>query len=215
VLPTQLTGPAYFVSHGGAKFPELVVILQGEGVRVDLDGETFISKAGITSSTFNTVPDVPVGSFELALPEGANSALAANGGLCSQTLTMPTTITAQNGAVIHQSTRIAATGCRPAIGVVGHGVRGRTATITVSVPSAGELVATGAGLSRAVGRAGGAGNVTVRLTLSKGEQRFVGRHPGRRLRVAVRLRFNPAQGSQLSSLVTVLIPRGAASSGAS
>ncbi|HWX46408.1 MAG TPA: hypothetical protein VNY52_13960 [Solirubrobacteraceae bacterium] len=44
VLPVPLSGPAYFVSHGGAKFPELVVVLQGDGVIVDLRGETFISK---------------------------------------------------------------------------------------------------------------------------------------------------------------------------
>ena len=70
LIPVPLEGPAYFVSYGGAKFPELVVVLQGYGVTIDLHGETFISKAGITSSTFRTVPDAPVGSFELTLPEG-------------------------------------------------------------------------------------------------------------------------------------------------
>ena len=65
VLPVPLNGPAFFVSNGGAKFPELIVVLQGYGVTVDLHGETFISKAGITSSTFESVPDVPIGSFEL------------------------------------------------------------------------------------------------------------------------------------------------------
>ncbi len=59
--------------------PELIVVLKGDGVTVDLDGKTFINKAGVTSSTFKTVPDVPVGSFELKLPEGKYSALTANG----------------------------------------------------------------------------------------------------------------------------------------
>jgi hypothetical protein len=111
VLPVTLTGPAYFVSYGGAKFPELVVILQGYGVTVQLHGETFISKTGITSSTFRQVPDVPITSFELKLPEGKYSALAANGNLCTTKLKMPTAFTAQNGAVIHQSTPISVTGC--------------------------------------------------------------------------------------------------------
>jgi hypothetical protein len=111
LIPVPLTGPVYFVSHGGAKFPELIVVLSGYGVTVDLHSETFISKAGITSSTFRTIPDVPVGTFELTLPEGKYSALAANGNLCKSKLAMPTAFTAQNGMVIKQSTPITATGC--------------------------------------------------------------------------------------------------------
>jgi hypothetical protein len=112
ILPVQLTGPVYFVSHGGEAFPELDVVLQGYGIRVDLVGSTFISKKGITSSTFKSVPDVPVSSFELYLPEGRYSALAANGNLCTSSLAMPTTFTAQNGAVFTQSTKIAVSGCK-------------------------------------------------------------------------------------------------------
>jgi hypothetical protein len=111
LLPVGLTGPAYFVSHGGEAFPSLIIVLQGYGVRVDLTGSTFISKQGITSSTFAAVPDVPVSSFELYLPEGPYSALAANGNLCKQTLKMPTEMLAQDGLVIHQNTPIGVTGC--------------------------------------------------------------------------------------------------------
>jgi hypothetical protein len=111
ILPVPLTGPAYFVSHGGEEFPSLIVVLQGYGVTVDLVGTTFISKAGITSSTFKTVPDVPVGTFELKLPQGKYSALAANGNLCKSKLKMPTAFVAQNGAVIHESTPIGVMGC--------------------------------------------------------------------------------------------------------
>ena len=88
LIPVPLEGPAIFVSHGGEAFPSLEVVLQGYGVTIDLVGSTFISKAGITSSTFKTVPDAPVGSFELTLPEGKYSALAANGNLCSVTKTV-------------------------------------------------------------------------------------------------------------------------------
>ena len=112
LLPVPLEGPAYFVSHGGAKFPELIIVLQGYGVTLDLHGETFINKEGITSSTFATVPDAPVGTFELTLPQGKYSALAANGNLCKIKLVMPTAFTAQNGAVIHENTPIGVTGCQ-------------------------------------------------------------------------------------------------------
>jgi hypothetical protein len=111
IVPVALTGPAYFVSHGGEAFPSLIIVLQGYGITVDLVGSTFISKKGITSSTFKTVPDVPVGTFELTLPEGPFSALAANVNVCKSKLAMPTEFVAQNGAVLDQSTKIQATGC--------------------------------------------------------------------------------------------------------
>jgi len=90
ILPVPLTGPAYFVSFGNAKFPELVIVLQGYGITIDLHGETFISKKGITSSTFHQVPDQPVTSFELTLPQGPYSALTANANLCTLTRTITT-----------------------------------------------------------------------------------------------------------------------------
>lgn len=112
ILPVQLTGPAYFVSHGGEAFPNLVIVLQGYGTRVDLIGDTFINEhTNVTSSTFNQVPDVPVSSFELYLPQGPDSALAANGNLCGSTLKMPTAFVAQNGVVAHRTTTITTTGC--------------------------------------------------------------------------------------------------------
>lgn len=133
LLPVTLSGPVYFVSHGGEEFPSLIVVLQGDGVRVDLRGTTFISKAGITSSTFNAVPDVPVDFFELYLPEGKYSALAANGNLCLSKLEMPTAFVAQNGAEIHESTKVAVTGCSKVTvskkklrKKAKHGVKGRT-----------------------------------------------------------------------------------------
>jgi hypothetical protein len=111
LLPEALSGPAYFVSHGGEEFPNLIVVLQGYGVRLDLIGATFINKKGVTSSTFTNVPDVQVSSFELYLPQGPDSALAANGNLCTQKLVMPSTFTAQDGAVLKQDTKIEVTGC--------------------------------------------------------------------------------------------------------
>ncbi|MGH2880277.1 MAG: hypothetical protein ACRDK4_11815 [Solirubrobacteraceae bacterium] len=88
-----------------------MVVLSGYGVTLDLHGETFINKNNVTSSTFHTVPDAPVGSFELTLPQGKYSALAAPTPLCGKKLVMPTMFTAQNGATIKQNTPITVTGC--------------------------------------------------------------------------------------------------------
>jgi hypothetical protein len=208
LLPVPLEGPAYFVSHGGESFPSLIMVLQGAApypVRLDLVGTTFISKSGITSSTFKTIPDAPVGSFELTLPEGKFSALAANGNLCIQKLAMPTEFVAQNGLEIHESTPITVSGCKPAITVTNHKVKGKTATLTVKVPAAGKLVATGKGLSKASKSAKGASTLTLKLSLTNGEQAFLAKHHGRKLRAKIKLTFTPKKGAKLKTSATVLV----------
>ncbi|MEA2207717.1 MAG: hypothetical protein QOF54_194, partial [Solirubrobacteraceae bacterium] len=117
VLKSPLTGPAYLVAHGNAAFPDVEFVLQGEGITLVLDGKTDIKK-GITYSRFDTTPDAPFTTFETQLPTGPHSALTANVpesahySLCATKLTMPTEITAQNGAVIKQETKIGLTGCK-------------------------------------------------------------------------------------------------------
>lgn len=114
VLKNPLVGPAYLVSHGGAAFPDVEFVLQGEGIKLVLDGLTNIHN-GITTSTFNAVPDAPVSSFEAILPAGPHSALGAYlpnaTNLCGSNLIVPTTITGQNGDVIQQNTKITVNGC--------------------------------------------------------------------------------------------------------
>ena len=116
LLSSPLTGPAYLVSHGGAAFPDVEFVLQGEGITLVLDGKTDI-KEGITYSRFETNPDAPFTTFETELPAGPHSALTADVpekeefSLCKTSLSMPTEITGQNGAVIRETSNIAVTGC--------------------------------------------------------------------------------------------------------
>jgi hypothetical protein len=119
ILNVPLRGPAYLVSHGGAAFPDVEFVLQGEGVTIVLDGKTDIKK-GITYSRFDSVPDAPISSFETDLNEGPHSIFAtdlptnANGSMCGQPLSIPTIITGQNGKQVKQTTKIAVTGCKAA-----------------------------------------------------------------------------------------------------
>jgi hypothetical protein len=116
ILRHALAGPAYLVSRGSATLPDVEVVLQGEGVTLVLDGDTQI-KHGVTSSTWNSLPDTPISTFDLVLPQGRHSLLAANlparakRSMCRQRLVMPTAITGQNGAIVRQTTRIAVSGC--------------------------------------------------------------------------------------------------------
>jgi uncharacterized repeat protein (TIGR01451 family) len=187
ILPVPLEGPVYFVSHGGEAFPSLIVVLQGDGVRINLVGSTFISPGGITSSTFKTVPDAPVTSFELTLPEGPYSALAANGNLCASKLAMPTTMEGQNGKVIKQSSKITITGCpktRPAVAVTGSRVKGDALLVTVKSSAEGRVQISGIGL-RTTTKNVKAGSHQIKVALSKQGKADKRRHAKVRLRVSL------------------------------
>jgi hypothetical protein len=194
VLPVPLTGPAYFVSHGNEAFPSLTMVLQGYGVTIDLVGTTLIRK-GVTSTTFKSVPDVPFETFELTLPQGANSALAANGNLCTSKLAMPIEYHAQNGVLLSAKTPIAVQGCSNSISIASHKVNGRNVTLRVSVPGAGKLTASGKGLSKASKKSSGRETLTLKLHARKGGK----------LKTKVKLSFAPAKGKKLAKSLGVRV----------
>jgi hypothetical protein len=196
VLPAKLNGPAYLVSHGGAAFPDLDVILEGNGVRVILVGNTNI-KAGITTSTFASIPDVPVSSFSLDLPTGPNSVLTSYGNLCLHPLLMGTTLTAQSGTVIKQNTRIAVSGC--GVRILSHRVRGHMLILKLRTLGAGKLKIAGKGLRGASRRYAKSRTATFRLPLNGASLRALHRHPHRVLHLTVHVAFTPAKaGAQRS-----------------
>ncbi len=195
VLPVKLTGPAFFVSHGGAAFPDLDLVLNGsDGVETILVGNTNITN-GVTTSTFAAVPDVPVSAFELNLPTGPNSALASNGSLCAKALTMPTTITAQSGAVISQKTPIVVAGC--SVKVTAHKTSNHMAILTVQTPSAGRVSGSGANLKTTYRHTSKAQKITLKVPLTNGGVKALARS-NHNLKVKVRVGFIPSNKSPSS-----------------
>ena len=197
-LPGKLSGPAILVSHAAAAFPDLDLVMEANGVRAVLVGNTDI-KNGITTTTFASTPDVPVSSITVNLPIGPNSALAANGNLCASPLIMPTTMTGQNGTVVKQNTTIKVNTCGAR--VVGHKVVGSTAYITVQTYAPGRISGKGSGLAtrfRKLSKAQKKATIKIPLT-----RRAQGRH--RPFKVKVRVGFVPkAKGARGSvSFVTV------------
>jgi hypothetical protein len=174
VLPVPLAGPVYFVSHGGAKFPDAVIVLQGDGVTVDLTGETFINgKTGITSATFRNTPDVPFENIEVSIPTGPFSEFGANlpakakGSFCGQKLVMPTLFKAQNGLEIHQNTAIGVTGCPPTVTITKTKLTGNTLLVTVRTSAKGTVRISGNGLKTTVKKNLKAGTYQIRVALTK------------------------------------------------
>lgn len=189
VLRGTLKGTAYYVSLGHAGFPNLDVVLKGDGITIVLVGQTNI-KGGITHTKFLTLPDVPVKTFTLQLPMKENSALSANASLCDKPLYLPTTMVAQNGAKFTQNTRINMTAC-PVL-ITKHKVKGKTVQLTVKTPSAGKIVASGTNLVSRTKKVAKAKVATITETLSAAGARKLARQ--HKLSLAVRVKFTPTSG---------------------
>jgi len=201
VLPGKMTGPVYLVSHGGAAFPDTDLVLEANGVRVTVVGNTNITK-GITTTNFATTPDVPVTSITVNLPLGPHSALTANVpekddfSLCGQSLSMPTVITGQNGKQLKQNTKLAVSGC--GVRIVRYKVVRHTLVLTVQTFAAGRISANGRSLNATSRRLGKATTTTLRVSLSRGG--LMALRARRKLKIHVRVGFVPKKKGEASSV---------------
>jgi hypothetical protein len=202
VLANVMKGPAILVSHAGEEFPSLELVLEADNVRVIVEGKTHITKK-ITTTNFQSTPDVPVSSITVSLPTGAFSALALeqlNTNVCTASLVMPTTITAQNGTVVKQNTPITPTEC--SVQILGHRVVGNTAYVKVETYAAGRITGSGKGLKTARKTLGAASkSITLKIPLS-------GKGHKRPFKLNVRIGFTPKAKGASSSSKTVSVKFG-------
>ena len=106
-LPTPLTGNAWLVGHN-ARLPTLEVRLNGSGVELR---QTATIKYGTGyASTFGQVPDVPVSSFKINVPQGAHALLGIAGSICNKKYSMPVNYTARTAARV-QTVRLKVEDC--------------------------------------------------------------------------------------------------------
>jgi hypothetical protein len=117
LLTGPLSGPVYLVSNGRTARPSFVVILQGEGVTLEVIGTLAIAKNSVLTITFGTLPDDPISILDIKLPAGPGSVLGANGlskasgSLCGKKLVLQSTLRGQNGIQVKRSTRLSIAGC--------------------------------------------------------------------------------------------------------
>jgi hypothetical protein len=184
LLNVPLTGPAILVSHANREFPDIVYLLQGEGVHIELVGNTYIAH-GITYSKFETVPDAPISTFETTLPRGEHALLTAYGNICEKELFAPTTITSQSNVEIKQNTRIAVAECPPSVKVTATKAEARKLMITVRTTQAGTVSISGRGLTTTVKRGVSAGTHEIAVPLTAAGRAAARKHKKLSVKVTV------------------------------
>ncbi len=146
LLPGALHGTVYVVSHGNASFPTLNVVLDADGVTIGVAGQVKFTASGQTSATVPSIPDVPIQSLELELPEGPHSVLTSpTTNLCADHLTIPTTLVAHNGLTIDKRLPVALIGCAAATALNAYAaaLHGHAVFVRLALPSAGRVTLTG------------------------------------------------------------------------
>jgi hypothetical protein len=210
VLPGSLTGTAYLVGHAGASVPTLEVALSGDGVALDLSGTTKFTPA--LTTTFSSLPDVPLSSFNLTLHGGPASVLtAATTPTCTAAPSMQTTLIGQNGASVTGTKAIEVSGCASsasgAAKVAGDAparwlkikvlvrdyLSGNLVRVKLRLPSAGRVTVSGRAI--VTGRATtskGSRTVWVALRLSSYGRRLLGHR--KYVKVTIKLSFVERSG---------------------
>jgi hypothetical protein len=118
LLRLPLEGRVFLVRTPDRALPDMMVKLRGQGdarlVEIDLAGRITIPKDLTLRTTFETVPDVPITSFQLRLVAGRNGAIVTNRNLCETTTRQQRArlrFRGQNGKLIQTQQRLRINGC--------------------------------------------------------------------------------------------------------
>ena len=106
LLDQPLRGNAVLRSSNNA-LPDLVLDLRGL-IDIVLVGQIDTVKGGSLRTTFHTVPDAPVSSFNLDLAGGSKGLLVNSQSLCGPAKKAAVVMTAQNNAVLETGTALKA-----------------------------------------------------------------------------------------------------------
>jgi hypothetical protein len=82
LLPDALSGPVYIVQHSGNPLPKLAIFLDGR-VSIKLEAQNELAGLKIVNR-FDSIPDLPVSTFELTVNGGTNGVLKNYGDLCDR-----------------------------------------------------------------------------------------------------------------------------------
>ncbi|MGB7156435.1 MAG: hypothetical protein WBD40_00130 [Tepidisphaeraceae bacterium] len=110
LISRPLTGPTYLVRTVSGGLPRLAVELRGE-VSLDLEGLNAVRR-GLVITTFGSIPDLPLSSFELRFRGGREGVLTTVGDLCARPV-LAARFTSQSGRATSQNPRLTALGCVP------------------------------------------------------------------------------------------------------
>lgn len=192
ILPEPLTAGVYLVRQADGKgvLPDLRMILRGNGLAIRLLGKVTINKDGQPVATFPAIPDVPISSFEMDLPQGKNALLDSSKSLCGgDDLDMEVRMTGQSGAKYTTDVPVDVTDCPPRVTKTALTKKGDL-KVTVTNVGAGKVRVLGNGIrarTRTVKRATTV-NVIVKLTKANLERV----RDGKRIKVKVRATYTPA-----------------------
>jgi hypothetical protein len=191
ILSVPLRGPVYLVTSPTPGLPTLDVVLSGQGVTVDLIGSIALG-AGGTTSTFGSIPDVPITAFSLNLSQSTHSALSSTvANLCPGPLSMPMQLTGQNGAKLTPTIPVTVTDCQNAgvVSLLSHRYAHGMLHLKVRARAAGRISASGPDVHKTFHRAATAGVYSFAVKVNQRGMTALRRH--HRLKIALRLGFVP------------------------